>query len=252
MSASKTSAPQRDLDQAAVWRSAMFRALALSFSYPEPEVAAQLAVDLEALGSHELTLGGAFQPAVDALREALTLTPREELAATHNALFAGEVPCSPYETEYEFDAFAKARQLADIAGFYRAFGLKVATGDAAPADFIATELDFLSHLALKEVYAGLHGWDDRLAVTREAQRSFLQDHIGNWAPLFCRTLVSLDDVDSFYGAAACLTDAMVNAEIERHGISPRPALTRRLAAGQDDTLTCPMAAPAHDEEEVPG
>lgn len=233
----------------AIWRAAMYRALALSFSYPDEEVLEQLDADLESVCEHRLTATSALLPAAEALRAALREADQTELRTTHNALFAGEVPCSPYETEYEFDAFAKARQLADIAGFYRAFGLKVAVDDAAPADHIATELEFMSHLALKEAIALGQSWDERLTVTRDAGRAFLEEHLGSWSPLFCRTLAALDDVDSFYGAAACLCDAMVNREIEEQGVKPRPALMRRRSGIGDEELTCPMAAPAFVGEE---
>lgn len=249
MSSRQSTAPARDIDGLTIWRGAVYQALALAFTYPENDVADQLAVDLEALCEHPLTAAPDLAPAAEALREALLATPVELLAATHNQLFAGEVPCSPYETEYEFDAFAKARQLADIAGFYRAFGLKVATEDAAPADFIATELDFMSHLAIKQAYADVNGWEDRTAVTRETQRAFLEDHLGHWAPLFCRTLAGLEDVDSFYGAAACLADAFINREIEALGAHPSVALVRRASRELEENLICPMAEPALEDEE---
>jgi TorA maturation chaperone TorD len=230
----------------------MYRVLALAFSYPEGDTLEQLVVDLDDLCGHRLTAEQDLLPAAAALLDAARGADVAMLGATYNELFAGEVPCSPYETEYEFDAFAKARQLADIAGFYRAFGLKVAVdAAAAPADFIATEMDFLSHAALKLAYARAHGWDDRAEVTREAMRTFLEDHAGQWVPLFCRTLVGLDDVDSFYGAAACLCDAFVHQEIAFHGARPRPDLVRRAsrAADAEETFTCPMAAPAIVQEE---
>ena len=252
MRTGQNTAPAKDVDELTIWRGAMYRALALAFTYPDPEVAEQLAVDLEALCAHPLSAAPDLAPAAEALRGALAVTPVELLAATHNQLFAGEVPCSPYETEYEFDAFAKARQLADIAGFYRAFGLKVAADEAAPADFIATELEFMSHLAVKQVYADVNGWEERASVAKETQKEFLEDHLGHWAPLFCRTVAGLEEVDSFYGAGACLADAFITREIEALGAHPSVALVRRASRELDDQLICPMAAPAiEDEEDLP-
>lgn len=250
MTAVRKAVVQPSLDERALWRSATYRVLALAFSYPEPEMLEQLRVDLEDLCAHRLTAEQGLMPAAAALAEAARSAAAPELGARHNELFGGEVACSPYETEYEFDAFAKARQLADIAGFYRAFGLKAATDDgAAPADFVATELDFLAHVALKLAYAAGQGWDERAAVTREAGRAFLEDHAGQWLPLFCRTLVTIEDVDAFYGAAACLCDAFIHQEIEYHGARPRPAMVRRASRDLEDALICPMAGPATDEEE---
>ncbi len=238
------------LDELPLWRAAMYRALALAFSYPDNDTLDQLRADLEELCAHELTGARQLLPSAAALLDALRCSGAATLGAMHNGLFAGEVACSPYETEYEFDAFAKARQLADIAGFYRAFGLKATTDEgASPADFIATELDFMAHIALKLAYAQAQGWDERAEVTREAARAFLEDHPGQWVPLFCRTLAGLEDVDSFYGAAACLCDAFVHQEIEFLGARPRPALMRRASRELEETLTCPMAGPPIDQEE---
>ncbi|MCC7365028.1 MAG: molecular chaperone TorD family protein [Dehalococcoidia bacterium] len=238
------------LGELPLWRAAMYRALSLAFTYPGEDTVEQLVADLEDLCAQPLTTAKRLLPAAEALLMAARSTPVPELATTHNDLFAGEVACSPYETEYEFDAFAKARQLADIAGFYRAFGLKTASDeDASPADFVATELDFLAFAALKFAYAEAQGWDERAGVARDALKAFLEDHAGQWLPVFCRTLVGLEDVDSFYGAAACLCDEFIQLEIEYLGAKPRPAMVRRASHVPDEVFTCPMAGPAIDEEE---
>lgn len=250
MTTAKETVEKQGLEELPLWRAAMYRALALAFSYPDAETLEQLRVDLEELCAHDLTAGTDLLPSAAALLDAARGHDAATLGAMHNGLFAGEVACSPYETEYEFDAFAKARQLADIAGFYRAFGLKATTDDAAsPADSVATELDFMSHIALKLAIAQAQGWDERAAVAQEAARSFLEDHPGQWLPLFCRTLAGLEEVDSFYGAAACLCDAFVHQEIEYLGAKPRPAMVRRASRELEETLTCPMAGPVTDEEE---
>lgn len=253
MSVSSTTTPAsrpQAADPRTLWRGAMYEALAIAFSYPQAEAVEDLAVDLETLRDHELTRSSGLRPGVEALREALAASTLDTLATTHNRLFAGEVPCSPCETAYEFDGFAKARQLADIAGFYRAFGLKVAAHEAAPADFIATELDFLCHLAVKEALAELNGWGERHSVTVDAQRRFIEDHLGRWAPLFCRSLVGMEDADSFFGAAACLCDEFVALEVAATGAQPRLAMVGRQAPGESETFTCPLATAEDANEEV--
>lgn len=249
---STTASPGGLVGELAAWRASLCHALALAFSYPTASTVDDLAVELEDLAAHALTDSAGLTAAVTSLRDALAGSPLEDLAAVHNRLFAGEVPCSPCETEYEFDAFAKARQLADIAGFYRAFGLKTAAAEAAPADFIATELEFCAHLLVKEAWAASNGWDDRARVAREAHKSFVEDHLGRWVPTFCRALVSSEDVDAFFGAAACLCDGVVAREIANTGARPRPAAPRHRPPDQAETFTCPFAtASAGNEEDEP-
>ncbi|MBI3098577.1 MAG: molecular chaperone TorD family protein [Planctomycetes bacterium] len=89
----------------------------------------------------------------------------------------------PYETQYgAAHVFAQSNELADIAGFYRAFGL------AAPAteriDHIAVEFEFMSFLAFKEAYALYCEEADRAAQVRGIQVKFMTDHVGRWVPAF--------------------------------------------------------------------
>lgn len=99
--------------------------------------------------------------------------------------------CPPYETEYGSPhVFAQSGELADIAGFYRAFGL------AAPAtervDHLAVELEFLSFLAFKEAWAVNNGETERTGELREIQAKFLADHLARWAPAFATRFEARD------------------------------------------------------------
>lgn len=234
--------------QRLLWRGAMYEALALSFTYPDGETLADLAAALDALRAHEVTAGWEGRAALDALAVSLA-SGSERLAPAHTSLFAGEAACSTAETEYDFDAFAKARRLADIAGFYRAFGLKVAAERPGPADFVATELEFMSHLLMRQAFAAVNGWDEQRDVCEQAQRAFLEDHLGRWAALFCQALQGLDGCEPFYATAAALCDEFVRAEIDATGVRPRPAIPRRPSPDEAGPFTCMFAAPENGEEE---
>lgn len=95
---------------------------------------------------------------------------------------------SPYELEYagNQEVFAVTQSLADINGFYRAFGLQVNAEERA--DHVAVESEFLSHLLLKEVLAHQKGETENIEVCEKAWRDFQNDHFYWWIPEFARRL----------------------------------------------------------------
>jgi TorA maturation chaperone TorD len=230
-------------------RAAMYEALALAFGYPDDESFTDLEDALAALLDHEAAGTPHEREAIAALAAALAATDAATAAVAHNRLFAGEVTCSACETAYEADAFAKARQLADIAGFYRAFGLKVAADRPGPADTIDAELEFMAQLVMREAYAAVWGWDDKRQICVDAQRAFIEDHLGRWAPLFCRAVRDQDDAAGLYAAAATVCEQFLGTEIEAAGARPRPATARRSTADDAGAFTCMFAAACQEEKE---
>jgi len=102
--------------------------------------------------------------------------------------------CPPYETWYCPQTFSiyRSQHLADIAGFYRAFGVEPST---ERPDFIGMELEFMAWLIQKELHArSTRGPEsDEVATCRDAQRTFLKDHLGWWAPAFALALRQVAD-----------------------------------------------------------
>lgn len=94
-----------------------------------------------------------------------------------------------YETEYGLPhEYRMSQELADISGFYRAFGFKAGGEIHERPDHIAVELEFMHVLALKEAYALQNGVTEHVEVCREAQGKFLADHLGKWIHLFAKSL----------------------------------------------------------------
>jgi len=162
--------------------------------------------------------------------------------------------CPPYEGEHgQSHIFQLSQVLADIASFYRAFGLAPAPEARERLDHISVELEFMHVLTLKEAHALRMGLDqDKIAVCQEAQRAFLGQHLGEWACHFARRLQRKAAEGSYYHLAQAL-ETYVWSELEALGVeasfaspaAPSPSADEEAACGQ-----CPMA-PADSRDETP-
>ena len=131
--------------------------------------------------------------------------------------------CPLNEIEYgdiKADPLFQPHRLADLAAFYRAFGLEVTEDAGERHDHICLELEFLCVLAAKEAYAVEHQLDsDQLAQCRDAQKKFLREHLGRWTPAFARRLAAATN-DPALRALAEFTRAFVESECVRFGVNP--------------------------------
>jgi TorA maturation chaperone TorD len=130
--------------------------------------------------------------------------------------------CPPYEMEYVNSklTFQRSNTLADVSGFYRAFGMTGARPDRP--DHIVLELEFMaSLLGLERHAAASHSEipSERLQVCHDAQLHFLRDHLTWWVPAFAKLLVQQNE-HGFYAAAGTFLAAFLAAESERFGLPP--------------------------------
>lgn len=254
MSPAVKAAPDPTPLQAAVFRSATYEALALAFAYPTPGARSRLQEAVVDLLEVPEARTARYSDDLTEMRDALQATEHDVLAAEHNHLFEHSKVCSPYETEYEPDPFAKARQLADIAGFYAAFGMSVSSLRPTMQDFLGTELEFMAYLGRKEAYATARNWRHRRQLTLEAERAFLHDHLGRWEKAVCKDVSDHTAAEGrgntaarFYGAVASLCVRYVEDDLRRFGTKPL-RLTQRMV-GNEEPVSCPFAAAAEDELE---
>jgi len=185
---STTTRSERRGRQAAA-RAQVYRLLALAFADPSPGAGAALARQwpLTEAALKALKLAGATGEGA-----AIARADDDGLRHAHLAAFGHAISkeCPPYGAEYgQAHIFEKAQTLADVAGFYRAFGLDLTESVHDRPDHLAIELEFMEFLCLKQALAEQRGDDpERLALCRDAQRAFLGDHLGFWAFSFAHRL----------------------------------------------------------------
>jgi TorA maturation chaperone TorD len=130
----------------------------------------------------------------------------------------GGSKCPPYETEYVPSKFTfqRSNMLADVAGYYRAFGLTTSTTHPDRPDHLAVQCEFLAQLLELQSKARSQ---DEVEVCEAALRRFLQEHVVWWAPAFAK-LLWRQDPSGFYGAVGQFLAALVAAERALAGIAP--------------------------------
>ena len=166
----------------------------------------------------------------------------ENLQSVYVHLFGHTVrgTCPPYELEYAHgEILQQAADLADVNGFYSAFGMDVADDGNERADHVAVECEFMSVLAAKEAYALNLDDGEALTILGDAQRSFLADHLGRWLPALAQR-VRAADPGGFYGAVADFAACFIAAECRRFEITcgPRYLELRPADESSDAAITC--------------
>ncbi len=218
-------APVDEAERALV-RSQVFRALALAFRHPDADSVRALTEAAPALAT--AAAGRLPEPVREALADlgaALDGATLEALEEQHVATFGHvTVPdCPLYETACGMgDPFLQPQTLADLAGFYRAFGLEMAGEAHERADHLTVELEFMHYLAYREAYALEQHGPEQADTIRDAERRFLEAHLGRWAPVLARAVSAR--AEGALGAAARLLERMLAHEVERWGISPTPVV----------------------------
>lgn len=188
-------------------RAQVYSFLAGAFLYPQENWTADAPLLAEIVAGLEMGLTG---PSI-----AQTELPALQAAYRHAFGLTGSL-C--YETEYGLPhEFRQSQELADLSGFYRAFGFEVGGAVRERPDHLAVELEFMQVLALKEAYAVEQGLSEPAEICHEAQRQFLQDHLGRWLGLFAHSL-TLNTLEGTYLALGRFAAAFVKADAARLGV----------------------------------
>lgn len=173
------------------------------------------------------------------LADALAACDPAELAEAHERLFGGGVTLPPYEGSYEVDPFRQGRQMADVAGFYAAFGAAAHGAEAERPDHAGTELEFLAFLGLRRAEASERGDADEAERCREVEDEFLRAHAGRWLPVFFARL-GAEATHPVHRGLGAVGQAAIAAELTGRGlvVTPVPSDRRPRTAVEDDELTC--------------
>ena len=181
-------------------RARVYRFLARTFLPPEASRVSEVKrEDLPELSDALRRLGANAEliALADQLNACLVTADGSSLTAAYDRAFevsnGAELP--PNETahapETPQEGLTKTYELADIAGFYRAFGLEVEPGGER-VDHIAAELEFMHFLAVKEALANERGETEKAEICRDGAASFLSDHLGRWTSKLGAQLKSCD------------------------------------------------------------
>lgn len=176
-------------------------------------------------------------------RKAAAAAGREGLRQERARILGHAVrgPCPPYEIEYGPEHFlGKSRRLGDVAGFYKAFGVEVSAAAFEREDHAAMEAEFLSLLALKRALAAERGETERVAVCRDAERLFLEEHIGRFLPAFARRVEEREPASALAGAARLAAGtARVHAGLVKARLGSPDLELRELGSIDEETaISC--------------
>jgi putative dimethyl sulfoxide reductase chaperone len=214
----------------ALARSFLYRFLAKAYEDPSEDAWATLTGEelRPAVAAAALTLATrtpVLAESAHAFFERLRSETLEDHLSVYVACFghAARGRCPMNEIEYgdlKADPLFQPHRLADLAAFYRAFGMSLSEDAHERHDHVCLECEFMCVLAAKEAYALEHDLGpEQIGICRDAERKFLREHVGRWTPAFARRLQAMAG-DSALGVLATLTGVFVAAECARFGVAP--------------------------------
>jgi putative dimethyl sulfoxide reductase chaperone len=218
----------------AVARSFVHQFLARAFDYPEARTWLWLTGEgiQEALASAveglEADPGGVLRTARGSLARVFVSGAFEVFHDDYIAAIghAARGSCPINEIEYgdiKADPLFQPHRLADLAAFYRAFGLELGAVSDERHDHLSVEFEFMGVLTAQEAHLlNTSGEPEALVVCRTAQSNFLREHLGRWTPAFARRLCHAVG-DGPLGALARFALAFAESECRRWGVTPGSA-----------------------------
>lgn len=127
--------------------------------------------------------------------------------------------CPPYEMYFSgSQIYQQTQELADISGFYKAFGVEISRDDTTSRwDHIAVELEFLHFLTYKLAYAIENHAEKEQESCLAAKKKFLNAHIGRWIKAFANA-VEKKSPAAFYREVADMTNEFIHLDMKNLGV----------------------------------
>ncbi len=228
-------------EERALARATIYRLAALAFSYPTRDTVDELRRTLDFAAAAAELIDPVTAAAAAGLARALAETDQPTLETAYQQVFtlSYSEDCPIHETAFSAKhLFQQVHQQADIAGFYRAFGVDA---NHERSDHLAAELEFCYLLTLKEARARSNREPEHIEVCRQGQRVFLRDHLARWAPLIGNRII-VTGAGTWYERAGWLLMAFIATE-ERYlrlGVIERYRDDPILIADEPGDLTCPL------------
>jgi TorA maturation chaperone TorD len=226
--------------EAVLARAAVYALLGRAFAYPDTERLADVAARATQVAGG--SVGDDVATALRALAGVARDADPSATAGEYVFLFDRQAHCPPYESAYAPapNLAGKGAALADVAGFYAAFGLQPSPGQPDLDDHVGAELEFMSTLALREAYARADDDTDHVALLIDAERAFLADHLGGFAPAFAASVAATAALPYYRTAAEALT-RWLEEDTQNIGATVQPRDAAPLPCTDPDTFTCPLA-----------
>ena len=221
----------------------LYKTLSLGLAYPEENNWAMIAKQFKI--SEDL-FEGEMLSRLNSFKEYFTKNRHriDDIKSEYLNIFDVGRKISPYETEYMTEKLSrKPFELADIAGFYTAFGLSVTEGmrNKEALDHISIELEFMAILEWKELCALENGQEENVKIVKDAKLKFLQEHLMKWAFFFCRQIYGLEG-DGFFIRLARLLELVLILECKRYSLDvsifDKQISMEPYSGVRSETLTC--------------
>ncbi len=157
---------------------------------------------------------------IELIRETLegdTKTLSQKLAVEFTRLFRGikkgYSPPPPYESVYRGEGRVMGETTLAVMKFYSEAGFGIVEEGEGPQDYIGVELKFMSLLCYREMESWKNERMPEGGRYLELEKRFLDEHILQWVPDFCRR-VEAEAREEFYAAVARLTEEFIRLDSE--------------------------------------